>query len=361
MKKATIIMMCLLTLTSLFFPFSVKADKKDSENYNNYARNCIYQDGNKEVAYIDGIEDNVLLVRYGEDSEQREVPLNTIKNLNLLKDSCPAYFTKVNGNIEFSNTALPYDSSVVYKKLNSSSEIQKTQVCEYQIKGDYFEVKLDDENATVLLYKNGKSIRNPFPTKGNEFIMPLSEVRQSLINGTCPRSLVYKSGGQYQFSTGAQFVLLGAGSVLLDAINNLVNWIQDETYFLTNNDDWKANGIGDNKAPGSENNGGNIFGPGGISGDNCTDVLDDGLVEFLQEIFNYMKFFAPVLVILLGSLDFGKAVVSSDEKELKNATNRFIKRLIAAVALFFLPYLLNAILSYINEVDGTCGITYIWR
>lgn len=77
----------------------------------------------------------------------------------------------------------------------------------------------------------------------------------------------------------------------------------------------------------------------------------------IQTIFNMIKIVAPILVIVLGAFDFGKAVIASDQDALKKAQSSFMKRLIAAIALFFLPTLINMLLKMINAgIDPTCGI-----
>ena len=43
----------------------------------------------------------------------------------------------------------------------------------------------------------------------------------------------------------------------------------------------------------------------------------------------------PIILVVMGSIDLGKAVLSSDDKEIKAATGRLIKRVIAAIAVFF--------------------------
>ena len=79
---------------------------------------------------------------------------------------------------------------------------------------------------------------------------------------------------------------------------------------------------------------------------------------FLQVLFNYVKIIAPILVIIFGSLDFGKAVLSSDQDALKKAQKDFVKRLIAAAAIFFLPNIIMLVLQLVNDqfsnIDPAC-------
>ena len=72
----------------------------------------------------------------------------------------------------------------------------------------------------------------------------------------------------------------------------------------------------------------------------------------LVTILNYIKVIGPILVVLLSAIDFVKAVFSSDDKAIKEAQSKLIIRLIAAIALFLVPTLIQVLLSFINQT--TC-------
>lgn len=55
----------------------------------------------------------------------------------------------------------------------------------------------------------------------------------------------------------------------------------------------------------------------------------------------------PILLIVFGVIDLGKAVISSDEKEVKGAQSRLVKRCIYAVAVFFITTLVSLIMSLV--------------
>ncbi len=84
----------------------------------------------------------------------------------------------------------------------------------------------------------------------------------------------------------------------------------------------------------------------------CEDIFTDdpGSVGWmLNTIFNYIKIIGPILVVLLSSIDFIKAVVGTDEKAMKEAQSKLVIRLVAAVALFLIPTLVQLLLSFINQ------------
>ena len=96
-----------------------------------------------------------------------------------------------------------------------------------------------------------------------------------------------------------------------------------------------------------------------IDGDNeiSCDIFgleNEGSVGWiLQKIFDYIKVIGPILVVLLSAIDFIKVILSSDEKVMKQAQSRLVIRLIAAIALFLLPTLIQLAMSLINQATCT--------
>ena len=64
-------------------------------------------------------------------------------------------------------------------------------------------------------------------------------------------------------------------------------------------------------------------------------------------IFPIFQIGIPILLIILGTIDLGKAVMSSDDKEVKAAQSRLIKRCIYAVAVFFVVTLVQLVMGLV--------------
>lgn len=60
----------------------------------------------------------------------------------------------------------------------------------------------------------------------------------------------------------------------------------------------------------------------------------------------------PILLIVMGTIDFGKAVASSDDKNIKEAGNKFLKRCIAALAVFFIVTIVSLIMGMFKTSLG---------
>lgn len=84
----------------------------------------------------------------------------------------------------------------------------------------------------------------------------------------------------------------------------------------------------------------------------CNGILTADAAAFIQKIIDWIRILAPILLIILGSVDMGQAVISEDKDNLKKATSRLMKRAIAALAIFFIPLVVRVLLD-ISGITGT--------
>lgn len=82
----------------------------------------------------------------------------------------------------------------------------------------------------------------------------------------------------------------------------------------------------------------------------CKGILgnpdnEDSVAWFLVKILDYLKLLGPLMILVLSSLDFAKAILMSDDESLKKAQSSLITRLILAALLFILPTLIEVILD----------------
>jgi len=85
------------------------------------------------------------------------------------------------------------------------------------------------------------------------------------------------------------------------------------------------------------------------------------IVNFVKNIFNIIQFLIPVGLIIMGSVDLGKAVLSSDDKEIKQATSKLIKRAIAAVAIFFIVLIVKLVMGLVSESNNNNQDSLNWQ
>ena len=73
------------------------------------------------------------------------------------------------------------------------------------------------------------------------------------------------------------------------------------------------------------------------------------IIGILKTVLKIMQIGIPVLLIIFGTIDLGKAVMAGDEKEIKAATSILVKRAIAAVAVFLLVLVVSVITGWGDE------------
>lgn len=73
----------------------------------------------------------------------------------------------------------------------------------------------------------------------------------------------------------------------------------------------------------------------------------------ISTIVLLIKIAVPILLIIFGMLDLGKAVVASKEDEIKKGQQLFIKRAITAVVVFFVIQIVQIIVRFVSGNDGT--------
>ncbi len=84
--------------------------------------------------------------------------------------------------------------------------------------------------------------------------------------------------------------------------------------------------------------------------------FSDRLIIWIRNIFNWVKYIIPTVVIILGIIDFIRAIASEKDDEMKKAQSRFVKRLISAALIFIVPFVLVFILDKMGFTPDACGI-----
>lgn len=88
--------------------------------------------------------------------------------------------------------------------------------------------------------------------------------------------------------------------------------------------------------------------------DGCMGLSSVGSI--IYQVLRLFWILIPIALILYGTIDLGKAVIASDEKEVKSAQSRLIKRFIYAVVVFLVPLLVSVVMSLVvRSVDDTEG------
>ena len=85
------------------------------------------------------------------------------------------------------------------------------------------------------------------------------------------------------------------------------------------------------------------------SGTFCQDTAN--IWQILGYVVNVIKIVIPLVLIILGMLDLGKAVVANDDKQINKSVTTLVKRFIAAVVMFFIPTIISAIFNMVLGIN----------
>lgn len=92
---------------------------------------------------------------------------------------------------------------------------------------------------------------------------------------------------------------------------------------------------------------------------NNSGTNSSGCPKSLIPIFRFIKKILtpviqigiPILLILMGSIDMARAVAATDDKMIKEAASRFLRRCIAALAVFFIVTIVTVLMNMFAKTD----------
>ena len=95
--------------------------------------------------------------------------------------------------------------------------------------------------------------------------------------------------------------------------------------------------------------------------DICSDLMP--IIKLIKHgIIPIIQIGIPIILIIIGMIDLGKAVVASKEDEIKSAQKLLVKRAIYAVAIFFVVLMVTAVFNLVGTSSGedTAGWSKCW-
>lgn len=78
--------------------------------------------------------------------------------------------------------------------------------------------------------------------------------------------------------------------------------------------------------------------------------------EITSLIFNIIQIIVPIILVVIGSIDFLKGVTAQKEEEIKKGQQIFIKRLITAAIIFFVVVFVKLLVSVISNSTNSQNI-----
>jgi len=75
------------------------------------------------------------------------------------------------------------------------------------------------------------------------------------------------------------------------------------------------------------------------------------IIGIARTVVRILQILVPIALIIWGSIDLGKAVIAGDEKAIKEAKKPFIQRVIAAVIVFLIPWLVGLVIDLVGSQE----------
>lgn len=89
----------------------------------------------------------------------------------------------------------------------------------------------------------------------------------------------------------------------------------------------------------------------------CEDLFSPGIPEQISHIIGLavtlIQIVVPILLIVWGMLDLGKAVMAQKDDEIKKGQQTFIKRIVAAAIVFFVVVIVKLVIGLVAGDSGT--------
>ena len=84
--------------------------------------------------------------------------------------------------------------------------------------------------------------------------------------------------------------------------------------------------------------------------------LDTMIPNTVHTIITIIKIAVPILLVVLGSIDLLKGMISQKEDEIKKGQHTLIKRIIAGVLIFFVVTIVQLVISLVTNSSDSQNI-----
>ena len=87
----------------------------------------------------------------------------------------------------------------------------------------------------------------------------------------------------------------------------------------------------------------------------CDIDIDPIVPAFTSGCITVLKIVIPIILIVLGMIDLAKAVMSNDDKVMKEAQGKLIKRIVYAVIIFFVVAIVQFVFGLLGSASDNAS------
>lgn len=217
-------------------------------------------------------------------------------------------------------------------------------------------------------FKSGNNKKNLSKNLEINYYLPAKskEVISNFMSAPCPKYVYYEASNNYFLGFWATNIFVSDNESELQTLaRDTNNWIggadhnHEGAYYASN---YKNGQVITSKVFWAK------FGDINSSGDivpvkDCESLFgdpndDESIGHLINTAMSYIRWAVPVLIIVFGTIDMFKAVISSNEDEMRKAQKSFMKRVIAGVVVFFVPIFVNLLMNIADDslYNGTAWL-----
>ena len=90
----------------------------------------------------------------------------------------------------------------------------------------------------------------------------------------------------------------------------------------------------------------------------CGDFTFMGILPYITStVVTLIQIVIPIILIIMGMLDLGKAIVQQKEDDIKKGQSAFMKRVIAAVVIYLIVAIVQLVVSVVTDDSNGTTIT----
>lgn len=86
--------------------------------------------------------------------------------------------------------------------------------------------------------------------------------------------------------------------------------------------------------------------PGNVGDGFCANTAN--IWQIVGYVLLVLKIVIPILIILYGMIDLGRAVVAAKDDEIKKSTKQLAFRAVAGIAIFFVPTIIGLLVNMLS-------------
>lgn len=84
----------------------------------------------------------------------------------------------------------------------------------------------------------------------------------------------------------------------------------------------------------------------------CGIQIDPMVPAFIRLLINAIKIIVPIILIIFGIIEMLKAATANDEKVMKEAQGKLIKRIVYAVLIFFIVAIVQLVFNVLAKAGS---------